>query len=198
MSAWVAAGARRRGAAGRGAAASDCRQALAAKALCHFRVAGVALCSVSSAAAAATCDKMLYFQRQSRQPVTFKMPAFGRHLMCGAPPLQDVAGGAAATALPPVWQPRPRQQGRLYSTASGGHPSSSGTAALGEQMLCRETQLRSAAGIVVWDGLLADGEGRAAVSQREQDRPATRLLGQDYCSTEVPAGILQSCAADCV
>ena len=93
-------------------AASDCSQALAAKALCHFRVAGVALCSVSSAAAAATYDKMLYFQRRSRQPVTFKMTAFGRHLMCGAPPLQDVAGGAAAAAPPPVWQPRPWQQGK--------------------------------------------------------------------------------------
>ena len=42
------------------------------------------------------------------------------HVWC--PALQDVAGGAA-TAPPPLWQPRPRQQGRLYGTASSEHPS---------------------------------------------------------------------------
>ena len=151
-----------------GAAASDCSQALAAKALCHFRVAGVALCSVSSAAVAATCDKMLYFQRQSRQPVTFNMPAFGRYLMCGAPPCRMWLAGRRRRLPRRSGSPRPRQQGRLYRTASGGHPSGSSTAATGSSMLYLQTQLRRqllvsglASGIMPNDAVCHDLQGVA-------------------------------------
>ena len=93
MSAWVAAGARRRGAAGPGGCRFRLFASLGRQSFVSLQGAGVALCSVSSAAAAATCDRMLYFQRQSRQPGTFKMPAFGRHLICGAPPCRMWVAG---------------------------------------------------------------------------------------------------------